>query len=301
MLAANFMWGLISPAAKYIFLASSITPRMLVEMRFLGATFLLWLASFFFPKEHVTHQDMLKMFFGCLLGVMLNQGLFTFGVNITSPIDASVITTSTPIFTMIIAALYLKEPITSKKVMGVFIGAMGALLLILSNASLDDTTRSSNIWGDITCILAELSFACYLVFCKDLIARYSPITLMKWMFTYASICVVPFSYSDLATYDWGGMSIELLLAVGFTVVCATFLCYLLVPVGQKNLRPTVVSMYCYVQPIVASCIVAVYWGTSSFTFPKMIAIVLVFTGVFLVTRSKSRAEMEAYQKEQKDA
>ena len=120
----------------------------------------------------------------------------------TSPVDASIITTSTPILTMIIAAIYLKEPITNKKVSGIFLGASGALLLIVSNQNTSGTTHNSNIWGDIVCLTAELSFALYLVLFKQLISRYSPITLMKWMFTYAAICIIPFSFQDITHLEW---------------------------------------------------------------------------------------------------
>ena len=293
MFSANFMWGLISPVAKYIFAASLISPMLLVEMRVVAAAMLFWITSLFVKHEHVQHGDMLKLFFASLLGVVFNQGVFTVGVSLTSPIDASVITTSTPIFTMIIAAIYLKEPITSKKLLGVFIGAIGALLLISSNGSTSDASHDASIWGDLLCILAELCFASYFVFFKSLIGRYSPITLMKWMFTYSAVCIIPFTYTDIEVFNWNSFDTNLVLAVAFTVVCATYLCYLLVPVGQKHLRPTVASMYCYVQPIVASGIVAVYWGTSSFNLLKVTAIILVFVGVFLVTTSKSRADMEA--------
>ena len=107
MFTANFMWGLISPVAKYIFAASLISPMLLVEMRVVAAAMLFWITSLFVKHEHVQHGDMLKLFFASLLGVVFNQGVFTVGVSLTSPIDASVITTSTPIFTMIIAAIYL--------------------------------------------------------------------------------------------------------------------------------------------------------------------------------------------------
>ena len=295
MFAANALWGLISPVAKFIFMASAIAPALLVEIRVLGAAMLFWLLSFFSPEEHVAHQDLLKLFFASLLGVVFNQGVFTIGVSLTSPVDASVITTSTPIFTMIIAALYLKEPVTSKKLLGVFVGAIGALLLIMSNSHAPSSARGGNVWGDILCVAAEMCFAGYFVFFKGLISRYSVATLMKWMFTYSAICVIPFSYSDFMAFEWGSLGGDVMLAVAFVVVCATFLCYLLMPVAQKHLRPTVASMYCYVQPVVASGVVVFYWGTSSFSLVKVLAILLVFAGVFLVTRSKSRAQMEACQ------
>ena len=140
-------------------------------------------------------------------------------------------------------------------------------------------------------MLAQMSFSCYLVFFKRLTSKYSPVTLMKWMFTYASICIVPFSYSEFAATEWATLPAEVLWGTAAFVVGPTFISYLLLPVGQKNLRPTVTAMYNYVQPIVASA-VAVWAGMDEFTIAKAVAVVLVFAGVFFVSKSKSRMEMQ---------
>lgn len=296
MLTANVIWGLMSPVTKFVFLGSAVTPILMVDFRVVFAAILFWITSLFTKQEHVPHKDLLKLFFAALFGVVFNQGLFTVGLGMTSPVDASIITTSTPILTMIIAAYYLKEPVTAKKILGVFLGACGALMLILSSSNVSGgNAQEGNIWGDVICILAEVCFAVYLVMFKGLISRYSPVTLMKWMFTYTSICIIPFSYTELAALDWASVSVTVWGAVAFVVVGATYLSYLLVPVAQRNLRPTVVSMYCYVQPVVATCYVAVCWGMESFGILKGIAVAAIFSGVFLVTQSKSRAQMEAYE------
>lgn len=290
MTVANVMWGMMSPISKVIMAGGIITPLILTNLRIFGATALFWLASCFCKREHVRHKDMMKLFFAALLGIVFNQGAFIFGLGLTSPINASIITTSTPILTMVIAALYLREPITGKKVMGIFLGATGALTLILSSQQIS-SGNGSNIWGDLLCLFAEVSFSLYIVLYKGLIGRYSPVTLMKWMFTYSSICMIPFSYSQFSAVNWGGLDGQMIAGTTFVIVGATFLGYLLIPIGQHNLRPTVVTMYCYVQPIVAS-IVAVLWNMDSFSIWKVVAVILVFSGVYLVTRSKSRAQME---------
>ncbi|MDE5941729.1 MAG: DMT family transporter, partial [Muribaculaceae bacterium] len=172
---------------------------------------------------------------------------------------------------------------------GVFLGAAGAMVLILGSVS---DSGEGNIAGDLTVILAQLSFSCYLVVFKRLIGRYSPVTLMKWMFTYSAVCVIPFTYSEWVSMDWSSAAPIVVWGSVAFAVGPTFLSYLLLPVGQKHLRPTVTAMYNYVQPIVAS-LVAVCAGLSRFTVNNAIAIVLVFIGVYLVTRSKSRADMDA--------
>lgn len=295
MLSANVMWGMMSPISKLIMVGSAITPLLITDFRIIGAAIIFWITSLFTKPEHVAHGDLMKLFFASLLGIVFNQGSFLFGLGLTSPIDASIVTTSTPILTMIIAAIYLKEPVTGKKVLGIFGGALGALLLIMSGQHASNG-NNSNIWGDLLCLLAQLSFSLYFVLYKGLISKYSPVTLMKWMFTYSAICVIPFSYSELAQFDPGSISGSLWLKLSFVLFCGTFLCYLLMPIGQRTLRPTVASMYNYIQPVVAS-IVAIWWGLDSFNILKIIAVILIFSGVFLVTKSRSRAQLEAYKKQ----
>ena len=297
MCGANTMWGLMSPVSKLVMAGSMVTPIVMTDLRIAGAMILFWIASFFQKKEHVPPKDLVKLFFASLLAIVFNQGCFIFGVSLTSPVDASIITTSMPIITMIIAALYLKEPITGKKIAGILMGASGALLLIMSGTQLSKSGGGNgNIWGDLLILLAQCSYASYIVFYKNFISRYSPVTIMKWMFTFSFICVIPFSYQSLSAMEWSGLESKYILGILFVVVGATFISYLLVPIGQKNLRPTVAGMYNYVQPIVAS-IVAVYWGMDSFNFMKVLAVILVFSGVFVVTQSRSRAQMEQLEQE----
>lgn len=296
MIGAETMWGLMAPIGKFILSGAVITPLLMTDFRMIGAACLFWIASLFIQPEHVNHKDMLSLFFAALFGIVFNQGTYIFGLGMTSPINASIVTTSLPILTMVIAAIYLREPITGKKLLGVFMGAVGALLLILSGQPMSGG-QSGSIGGDLLCLFAQFCFSLYLVFFKDLIGKYSPITLMKWMFTYASICLIPFSYTEIVQLDWSLLDYKVIAGLVMVVFCATFISYLLIPIGQKNLRPTVTSMYNYLQPIVAS-ILAVAWGMDSFNALKIVAVVLVFSGVFFVTQSKSRAQLEAYKKQQ---
>lgn len=296
MLVANMLWGCMSPSSKIILSSGLINALSLTTFRMSGAAVVFWITSFFTPKEHVSHEDLRKLFFAALFGIVFNQGTFIFGVSLTSPIDATIVATTTPIITMIIAAFYLKEPVTGKKIIGIFVGAMGALLLILSGQqALTGGNQTSNIWGDLLCLAAQCSFSVYIVVYKGLISRYSPVTLMKWMFTYSTLCTIPFSYTSIAGIDFAALPPIIYLNIAVVVLGGTFFAYLLVPVGQRILRPTVATMYNYVQPIVAS-IITVTVGLDSFGILKSVAIVLVFTGVYIVTQSKSKAQMEAYKK-----
>ncbi|WP_018668771.1 DMT family transporter [Bacteroides gallinarum] len=291
-LTANILWGLMAPVGKSAlaeFSALSVT-----TFRMVGAAACFWLLSLFCKREQVDHRDMLKIFFASLFALVFNQGVYIFGLSMTSPIDASIVTTTLPIVTMIVAALYLKEPVTNKKVLGIFVGAMGALILIMSSGHAG--SGGGSIAGDLLCLTAQISFSVYLTVFKGLSQKYSPVTMNKWMFVYASMCYIPFSYHDIASIQWEGISAAALAQVGYVVVGGSFLAYICIMTAQRLLRPTVVSMYNYMQPIVASAVTVII-GMAAFNLEKGIAIALVFLGVYIVTQSKSRKDFEQEGKE----
>ncbi len=291
-LLANVMWGLMAPIGKSAL--QEFSPISLTTFRMMGAAAAFWLLSAFFKQEHVSHRDMLKIFFASLFALVFNQGVFIFGLSMTSPIDASIVTTTLPIVTMIVAAIYLKEPITNKKVLGIFVGALGALTLILSSQMAGG--GNGNLIGDLLCLVAQISFSIYLTVFKGLTQQYSVVTINKWMFVYASMCYIPFSYQDISAIVWTSVPTIAIVEVLYVVLGGSFLAYLCIMTAQKLLRPTVVSMYNYMQPIVAT-IAAVIMGIGSFGWQKGIAIALVFLGVYIVTQSKSRADFEKAGKE----
>lgn len=291
MLAANIMWGLMAPISKFVMLGGLITPLVVTDLRIGGAMLLFWTASFFQKQEHVSTKDMLKLFSASLLCIVFNQGSMMFGLSLTSPMDASIITTSMPLWVMLLSALILKEPITNKKVLGIAAGAGGALLLILSSsgAGVQTEGKTTQVWGDLLVLLAQLSYATYIVVFKNFVSKYSMITIMKWMFTFAFICLLPFSADSLMSTEWSALNMKEIGGLAFIVVCATFFCYMLIVVGQRTLRPTVAGMYNYIQPIAAGT-VAIYWGMDTFSLTKLIAVLLIFSGVYLVTASRARTK-----------
>lgn len=289
LFAAGCMWGVMSPIGKIV-MDSGITSLSLTTMRMIGAAVLFWTASLFVPKEKVSLGDLLLLFVAGMLSIVLNQGLFIFGLSLTTPIDASIITTFLPIITMLLAALFLKESVTIVKSIGIIMGTIGALILILSNYNI--TIGSGSIKGDVLCVIAQVSFACYLTIFKGLICRYNIFTLMKWMFTYASIVFLPFSFHDMANIVYGECSLNIWLGIGYIVLFGTFFTYMLVLIGQKTLRPTVVSMYNYVQPIVGT-VVSILMGVGIFNWEKAIASMLIFAGVYIVTQSKSHIQIKS--------
>ena len=289
MFLACAFWGLMAPVGKDA-MTHGLTGIHMVTFRVAGAAILFWIASFFVKKESPPLKDILLLGLAGLFGLVLNQCCYTIGLSITSPINSSIVTTSMPIFAMILSAIILKEPITAKKAGGVLMGFSGALMLILTSATADNS-KVGDIRGDLLCMFAQLSFAFYLSMFNRLIKRYSVFTVNKWMFTFAALVITPFTYSDVAAIPFASITLRTWLETAFVVVVCTFFCYILTMQAQQVLRPTVVSVYNYVQPLVA-VIVSVLTGLGVFKPTHALAVLLVFFGVRFVTKSKSRKDME---------
>lgn len=286
MIGSNVMWGLMSPIAKIVMSAGVVTPLLMTDFRIYGAALLFWITSLLRPRERVSGHDLLLLAGASVLGIVTNQGCFIFGVGLTSPGEASIITTTMPMWVMVLAAVILKEPVTWRKVGGIVLGASGALMLVLGGTAVI-AGGDNPVLGDTLVLCAQLSYALYLTFYKNFIKKYSLVTLMKWMFTFAALIITPLSAPTIIDTRWDMLEPEHWLGVAYVVGAGTYLAYICIMIGQKNLRPTIVGMYNYVQPIVAST-VGIYLGLDRFTPMKIVAVILIFTGVFLVTTSRAR-------------
>ena len=262
----------------------------MVTFRVVGACLLFWIASIFAPKEKVPLRDKLMFIGAGIFGLVLNQCCYTIGLSITSPINASIVTTSMPIFAMLLAALILKEPITGKKALGVLMGCSGALILILTSAA-HASDKVGDIRGDLLCLFGQFSFALYLSLFNPLIRRYNVFTINKYMFSWATLLLLPFTISHVTDVVSQPIPASTWWEVGYVVCIGTFVCYILTMIGQRTLRPTVVSVYNYVQPIV-SVATSLLMGIGILKPTHALAVILVFSGVWLVTKSKSRNDME---------
>ena len=304
MFGACAIWGLMAPLGKDA-MTHGLDGLTMVSMRVAGGMFLFWVTSLLMQlfksrtpntnnpspvKEHVPMRDRLMFCGAALFGLVFNQCCYTIGLSLTSPINASIVTTSMPIFAMILAAVILKEPITGKKELGVLMGCSGALILILTSAAAT-TDKVGDIRGDLLCLGAQFSFALYLSLFNPLIRRYSVFTINRWMFLWAPIIVIPLTMPHLLSLQRSAVTVSAWWEAAYVVVFGTFIGYILTMIGQRTLRPTVVSIYNYVQPIV-SVTVSIFTGIGIFRWSQALAVILVFVGVWQVTKSKSRRDME---------
>ena len=286
---AYAIFGLNIVFCKDIAACGLVSPIALFTLRAIGATALFWLISLFLPKENVDPRDLWKIAAASVVGLFVPQLTFLAACTMTTAIDISILGTLSPIFTMFIAAIVLKEPLTVKKASGVLISFTGVLLLIFNSVVKNNGIDTTSPWGVVLMLLNALSFASYLGIFRPLISKYSVVSFMKWMFLSALLISLPFSFSDLIGTAYSEIPANVILEIGFLIIFATFVAYFLIPVGQKNIRPTLVSMYSYLQPIVAA-VVAISIGMDRFTWQKALATILVVSGVLIVNKSRSASK-----------
>ena len=263
-----------------------ISPLALFCLRSLGAGSLFWIISCFLPKEKVEKKDYGKIMMASLLGFFLTQMTFLIAIPDITPMDCSIVSSLSPIYTMFIAAFALKEPITLRKVGGVAISFLGVIYLILNTVTGQGSTVQTSWVGILLMIANSLCFSLYLGLFKPVITKYSVITFMKWIFLFAAAFSLPLAAKELITFDYSLLSGTYLSELAFLIVCSTFITYFLIPLGQKRIRPTLVSMYSYVQPIIA-IVISIWVGMDTLSWQKVLAAVMVFGGVVLVNYSRS--------------
>lgn len=285
-LAAYAIFGFNIIVCKDLTGGHLISPLGIFTIRSIGAGLLFWALSLFLPKEKVDRKDYIKIFAASFLGFFMTQITFLVAIPEVTPMHCSILSAMSPIYTMFIAAIVLKEPLTWKKGGGVLLSLCGIIFLILNNAGTGGVSESS-LRGLLLMFLNSLSFSLYLGIFRPLIDKYSVVTFMKWIFLFSTLMSLPFTFREVLGFGWTRIPSAQLWELGYLVVFATFVSYFLIPFGQKRIRPTLVSMYSYVQPIIAT-IISICIGMDQLTWQKVMAAFMVFAGVFVVSRSKAK-------------
>jgi len=279
LLGASIIYGINYSVAKGV-MPDYLQPMAFIFTRVSGALLLFFALSLFFTKEKIQKSDFVRLAFCGLFGVALNQSLFFIGLNITTPINAAIIMTSNPILVLIISSIILGEKLNLRKWSGIFLGLTGALLVIAFGKNIH--FGSDTFLGDLLVFLNASSYGVYLVIVKPLMAKYKPITVIKWVFFFGLLYVAPFGGMGFANSNWGDFPVDVLWSVAFVVIGTTFLTYLFNLYALKRVSPNVVSIYIYTQPIIAS-LIAVLYGLDELTTIKIFAAFLIFSGVYLIS------------------
>ena len=283
---AYTIFGINIIVCKDLTTSQLLSPVALFCLRSLGAGLLFWLIGSFLPKEKVDRKDYLKIFMAAVLGFFLTQMTFLIAIPSITPMDCSIVTSLSPIYTMFIAYFALREPITLRKAGGVALSFCGIVYLILNSATGADTAVQTSVWGLLLMIANSLCFSLYLGLFKPTICKYSVITFMKWIFLFSTLMALPLAVGEIVMFDYSVPDNVYWTELAFLIICSTFITYFLIPFGQKRIRPTLVSMYSYVQPIVAIA-VSICVGMDTLSWQKVLAAATVFGGVVLVTYSRS--------------
>ncbi len=281
LLVANLVYGANYTIAKEV-MPEYIQPSGFILLRVLVALILFFVVHKFWVKERVEKKHLPLLFFCGITGVTVNQLLFFEGLALTTPINAALIMTTNPILVLIMAAIIIKEKITTLKVAGVIAGITGAIILILYRNNFE--TASGSVLGDVFIFFNAMSYGIYLVIVKPLMNKYNPITVMMWVFLFGSLFVIPFGYSELNAVQWSEFSGYIWMAVIYVVIATTFIAYLLNTIALRSLSPSIVSIYIYLQPLFAT-FVAMISGRDKFGTIHFISAALIFAGVFLVSNS----------------
>lgn len=289
VLAANIIFGLNVPITKAL-LDRWMTPLGYMTTRTLAALVIFWSLQCFLPKERVARRDLLIIAVGGIMGFVISQFLTALSLQYTSPVYFSLIVALSPVCVMLLAALFLREPVTRKKTAGVALGVLGASLLIV-RAWGDTIGGTNNLKGIVLACVSILAYSIYLIVMRSVSQRYSAVTQMKWMFLFTAIILLPLGINEYphqsiytSAWEWSGV-----FELAFVILFATSAGYFLMPFGMKYLRATTVSIYMNLQPVVAS-VTAIFIGQDVFSWDKPLAALLVLAGAYIVSISPGQKE-----------
>jgi len=287
ILAVNVFYGLNYVISKSL-MPHYLQPFGFIVVRVLGAGAIFWLINALFIREKIDRKDYPRLAVCGLFGVAINMLLFYKGLNLTSEINASLIMITLPIIVLLLSAFVLKERITTRKIGGIVLGILGAALLILM-AEITGNKRSS-LAGDLFIFINATSYGIYLILIKKLADKYQPLTLLKWVFTFGAIPVLLIGWPQFNTIEWAAFTPNIWLALTYVVICVTVCTYLFNLYAVKILSPTIVAVFVYLQPILSSS-VAIALGKDKLDVWRVLAAVIIFAGVYLVTIAPSKLKL----------
>jgi drug/metabolite transporter (DMT)-like permease len=279
----SIIYGMSFTIAKDV-MPLYIKPFGFILIRVFGATLLFWAISFFGPKEKIDKKDFPRIIAAALFGVALNMLTFFKGLSYTSPISGAVIMVTTPMIVLILSAIIMKERMLKRKVFGIVLGLIGTGFLILYGKSVGNATNAS--LGNLLVFINAVSYGFYLIIVKKLMDKYNAFTFVKWIYTFGLFMVIPFGYNEFQEIEWQSIPTIILWDIVFVVVFTTFITYLFNLISMRELKPTTVAVFIYLQPLFAT-IFAISLGKDELNLIKISAAVLIFAGVYLVTQKKN--------------
>ena len=283
---ATLIYGVNYTIAKEV-MPLYVKPFGFILIRVIGATTIFWILGLFIKSQKLDKADYKTLLLASFFGVGLNMLSFFKGLSLTTPISASVMMVTSPILVLIFSSILIRKPIGRQRVLGVIIGLIGTVLLITYGNAADSNATNSNL-GNFLVFVNAASYGLYLVISKNLIVKYHPIFLVKWLYLLGLIFTIPFGYNELMEVSWLEMPVNIYWNIGFVVVFTSCITYLFNLYGLSKLKPTTVSVFIYLQPVIAT-IYALIVGSDSLNLVKICATLLIFLGVYLVTKQVEKS------------
>ena len=262
-----------------------MTPRAVIFIRVSSAMVLFWIINLLFIKEKVDKKDYLKFAVFAIFGVAINQIMFFEGLNLTTSINASILMVGIPIGVLVFSRLFGQNTISSAKVTGLLFGTAGAAYLILSKGSLDFS--KDTFLGNILVIINVSSYALFLVLVKPLVSKYHPVTLMKWIFLFGFLFVLPFTLPKVIEANWNDIPINIWFSISYVVIFATILAYFFNNYSLTKMSAASNSAFIYSQPLIAS-LFAIFSGNETLKSEQIVAAVFIFVGVYFVIKPQKK-------------
>jgi drug/metabolite transporter (DMT)-like permease len=278
-LSANLIYGINYVVAKGI-MPDFLQPRAIILIRVFGAATAFWLISGLLKPEKVTNKDLRLMAFASIFGVVINQILFFEGLNLSTPINASIIMVCVPIAVIVFSKFLTGDKLNLTKIAGILMGTAGAVILILDGGRM--VLSSSTAIGNLLIIINASSYALYLVMIKPMMMKYKAITVMRWVFLFGAFGILPFTIHIFVNSDWHSIPSNIWLSIGYVVFFTTILAYLLNNFSLSRISPTANSAFIYLQPLFATAIALAY-GKDRPALEMILPVVLIFIGVYLVS------------------
>lgn len=273
-------------------IAKDVMPRYIAPYGFIlvrvgGSMLLFWIIAFVGPKEKIAFNDYPRIIAAAFFGVALNMLTFFKGLSYTSPIMGAVLMVTTPIIVLVLSAVLMRERMENKKTIGIVLGLLGTIILILYGKSL--TNASNPLLGNLLVFINAVSYGFYLILVKKLIDKYNAFTFVKWIYLFGFLMVLPFGWQEVQQVAWQDLPAPAMINIGFVIIFSTFLTYLLNLISMRELKPTTVAIFIYLQPLFAT-LFAVSLGKDHISALKAVSAAFIFLGVYLVTHKKHTAK-----------
>jgi drug/metabolite transporter (DMT)-like permease len=271
-------------------IAKDVMPKYIdaygfIFLRVGGSMLLFWLSTLFVKTEKVDKADFPRIIAASFFGIAFNMLTFFKGLSYTSPIMGAVLMVTTPMIVLVLSAILIKERMENRKIVGILLGLLGTITLILYGKA--KVNAPNAMLGNFLVFVNAVSYGFYLIIVKKLMDKYNAFAFVKWIYFFGFLMVIPFGWGEFQSVDWAIVPITTYWKIGFVVVFSTFLTYLLNLLSMKELKPTTVAVFIYLQPLFAS-IFAIGLGKDELSWVKAGSALLIFIGVYLVTQKKSQ-------------